>query len=431
MSTFIDEATIEVFAGDGGNGMVAFRREKYVPAGGPAGGDGGRGGDVILKVDEGLNTLIDFRYRRHFKAKKGENGMSKNMNGRGAEDLIITVPPGTLVYDAESNILIGDLTEEGQTMRVAKGGRGGRGNTRFATNKNPAPEIAENGEPGEIKTIRLELQLLADVGLLGYPSVGKSTLLSVISAAKPKIANYPFTTLTPNIGVVSLGYDRSFVVADVPGLIEGASEGVGLGHDFLRHIRRTRVLLHLIDMSAEEGRDPFTDFETINEELFSYDETLREKPQLIVANKMDMPDAADNLELFKMEYREKYGEEPQVYEISAATTQGVNELMLATEQALLDAPEPLSYEEEIQHITYELEDDTAAYEISREPDGTWVVKGEELARLVKMTNFEHEESIRRFSRQLRQMGIEGDLRERGAKDGDTVILDNIIFEFTE
>lgn len=431
MTTFIDEATIEIFAGDGGNGMVAFRREKYVPAGGPAGGDGGRGGDIILKVDEGLNTLIDFRYKRHFKAKRGENGMSKNMNGRGADDLIIAVPPGTLVYDAASNALIGDLTEEGQTMRLAKGGRGGRGNTRFATHRNPAPEIAENGEPGEIKTIRLELQVLADVGLLGYPSVGKSTLLSIISAAKPKIANYPFTTLTPNIGVVSLGYDRSFVVADIPGLIEGASEGVGLGHDFLRHIRRTRVLLHMIDMSADEGRDPFTDFETINEELFSYDETLRKKPQLIVANKMDLPDAVDNLEIFKMEYEEQYGERPQVYEISAATTQGVNELMLATEKALLGAPEAPSYEEEIQHITYQLDDDSSTYEISREPDGTWMVTGEELARLVKMTNFEHEESIRRFSRQLKNMGIEGDLREKGAKDGDTVILDNIIFEFTD
>lgn len=431
MTTFIDEATIEIFAGDGGNGMVAFRREKYVPAGGPAGGDGGRGGDVILKVDEGLNTLIDFRYKRHFKAERGENGKSKNMNGRGAEDLVITVPPGTLVYDTATDALVGDLTEEGQTMRLAKGGRGGRGNTRFATHRNPAPEIAENGEPGEIKKIRLELQVLADVGLLGYPSVGKSTLLSIISAAKPKIADYPFTTLTPNIGVVSLGYDRNFVVADIPGLIEGASEGVGLGHDFLRHIRRTRVLLHLIDVNAGEGRDPFTDFETINEELFSYDEKLKEKPQLIVANKMDLPDAVDNLELFKMEYEEKYGERPHVYEISAATTHGVNDLLLATEKALLEAPEVPSYEEEIQHTTYTLDDDAPAYEISREPDGTWLVTGEDLARLVKMTNLEHEESIRRFSRQLKTMGIEGDLREKGAKDGDTVILDNIIFEFSD
>lgn len=431
MTSFIDEATIEVFGGDGGNGMVAFRREKYVPAGGPAGGDGGRGGDVILKVDEGLNTLIDFQYKRHFKANKGENGKSKNQNGKAAEDLIVTVPPGTLVREESSGKVIADLTEDGQEQVVAKGGRGGRGNTRFASNKNPAPEIAENGEPGQIFTLKLELQLLADVGLLGFPSVGKSTLLSVVSAARPKIADYPFTTLTPNIGVVSRGMHRSFVIADIPGLIEGASEGVGLGYEFLRHIRRTRVLLHLIDMAAFEGRDPFTDYETINEELFAYDPDLKNKPQLLVANKMDVPEAQDNLELFQMEYQEKYGERAEIFEISAASTKGVEELMQATEEALAQAPEVKVYEEEIDHVTYTLEEEDEGFSIEIEEDGCFVVTGKDLLRLIKMTNFEHDESIRRFSRQLKGMGIDDALRERGAKDGDTVILENIIFEFSE
>ena len=291
MSMFLDQVTIDVKAGKGGDGMVAFRREKYVPDGGPAGGDGGRGGDVILIVDEGLRTLMDFRFNRHFKAQPGENGMSKGMHGRGSEDTYVKVPQGTTVRDAETGALLGDLIENGQTLVVAKGGRGGRGNIRFASPRNPAPEIAENGEPGQERKIELELKVLADVGLVGFPSVGKSTLLSVISSARPTIGAYHFTTLVPNLGMVTTSDGRSFAAADLPGLIEGASQGVGLGTQFLRHIERTRVILHVIDMSGMEGRDPYEDYLAINKELSTYNLRLLERPQIIVANKMDMPDA--------------------------------------------------------------------------------------------------------------------------------------------
>ena len=278
---FIDQAKIFVKAGDGGNGMVAFRREKYTPDGGPAGGDGGRGGDVVFVVDEGLHTLMDFRYNRHFKATKGENGMSKGMHGRGADDLVIPVPPGTVIKNEDTNEVLADLVEEGQKVIVAKGGRGGRGNSRFASSRNPAPNIAENGEPGSELNIILELKLLADVGLVGFPSAGKSTFLSVVTAAKPKIASYPFTTLTPNIGVVALDDGRSFVIGDMPGIIEGAAEGIGLGLQFLRHIERTKVLLHLIDMSGLDGRNPYEDFETILMELEKHDPALMKEPQML------------------------------------------------------------------------------------------------------------------------------------------------------
>ena len=293
---FVDQVKIQVKAGKGGDGAVAFRREKYVPNGGPAGGDGGKGGSVVLKVDEGLRTLMDFRFHRIFKAQPGQNGMIKGMYGRGAKDLYIDVPQGTTVTDAETGEILGDLIDASQELVVAKGGRGGRGNIHFASAKNPAPEIAENGEPGVERTIQLELKVLADVGLVGFPSVGKSTLLSVVTSAKPKIADYHFTTLVPNLGMVRLDDGRDFVMADLPGLIEGASQGVGLGIQFLRHVERTRVILHLIDMSGVEGRDPFDDYKKINAELATYDPLLLERPQIVVASKMDMPDSSDNLE---------------------------------------------------------------------------------------------------------------------------------------
>ena len=308
MSMFLDTAKISVKAGRGGDGMVAFRREKYVPNGGPWGGDGGKGGSVIFKVNEGLRTLMDFRYNRNFKAKAGEKGMTKGMHGRGAEDLIVSLPPGTTVRDATTGKVITDLVEHDQEFVVARGGRGGRGNIRFATPRNPAPEIAENGEPGEERELQLELKILADVGLVGFPSVGKSTLLSVVSAAKPKIGAYHFTTIVPNLGMVRTKSGDSFAMADLPGLIEGASQGVGLGTQFLRHIERTRVILHVIDMSASEGRDPYDDYVSINNELETYNLRLMERPQIIVANKMDMPDSEENLAAFKEKLAANYDE---------------------------------------------------------------------------------------------------------------------------
>lgn len=428
---FIDQAKIYLKAGDGGDGMVAFRREKYTPDGGPAGGDGGRGGDIIFEVDEGLHTLMDFRYNRHFKAAKGENGMSKSMHGRGADDLVIPVPPGTVIKNEDTGEILADLIEDGQRVLAAKGGRGGRGNIRFASAKNPAPNIAENGEPGTEINIVLELKLLADVGLVGFPSAGKSTFLSVVTAAKPKIASYPFTTLTPNIGVVALDDGRSFVIGDMPGIIEGAAEGVGLGLQFLRHIERTKVLLHLIDMSGLEGRDPFEDFETILTELEKHDPALMKKPQIILANKMDMPSSAENLKAFK----EKLGEmeaDYEIYEISALRRQGLNEVLYRAIELLEEYEEV----EEIEmatdtHVVYTHEDETPPFTISRDSDGVWVLSGEEIERLFKMTNLEHDESIMRFSRQLRGMGVDDALRDKGAKDGDLVALLDFTFEFLE
>lgn len=433
MSMFLDQVKVNVKAGNGGNGMVAFRREKYVPDGGPAGGDGGIGGDVIFVVDEGLRTLMDFRYNRHFRAEHGENGMSKGMHGRGAKDLFVKVPPGTVVKDAETGQMLADLVEHGQEAVVAKGGRGGRGNIRFASPRNPAPEIAENGEPGDEKEIELELKVLADVGLVGFPSVGKSTLLSVVSQARPKIGAYHFTTLVPNLGMVQTDDGRSFVLADMPGLIEGASQGVGLGIEFLRHIERTRVLLHVIDMSGVEGRDPVDDYYTINKELEQYDLKLRERPQLVVANKMDMPDSEENLKTFREEM-EKSGEEVEIFEISALTRKGLNQVMSRTADLLETAPEFPLYEEETgeeERVLYKFIPENREFMITRDPDGTWVISGDKIEKLYQMTNFQFDESVMRFSRQLRGMGIDEALRDKGAKNGDTVRLDNFEFEFVE
>ncbi len=429
---FVDQVKIYVKGGDGGNGMVAFRREKYVPNGGPAGGDGGRGANVVFEVNEGLRTLMDFRYQRHFKAPRGEHGMSKGMHGRGSQDMIVKVPPGTVVMDAETKEVIADLVEHGQQAIIAKGGRGGRGNTRFATPTNPAPEIAENGEPGQERDVILELKLLADVGLVGFPSVGKSTLLSVVSSARPKIAEYHFTTIVPNLGMVETEDNRSFVMADLPGLIEGASQGVGLGHQFLRHIERTRVIVHVIDMAAIEGRDPFEDYLTINRELKEYNLRLTERPQIIVANKMDMPEAEENLKKFKERLEEDY----PIFPISALSRKGLRELLFAVADKIEQTPEfPLEHEEEeetgVHRVLYKHEADPDVFKITRDPDGSFVLSGEKLERLFKMTNFSSEESIRRFARQLRGFGVDDALREKGAKDGDIVKLLEFEFEFIE
>ena len=436
MSMFLDTAKVSVKAGRGGDGMVAFRREKYVANGGPWGGDGGRGGDVIFVVNEGLRTLMDFRYNRHFKAKAGEKGMTKGMHGRGAENLYVSVPQGTTVRDAQTGKVIADLVKNGQEFIVAHGGRGGRGNIRFATPRNPAPEISENGEPGEERELALELKILADVGLVGFPSVGKSTLLSVITAAKPKIGAYHFTTIVPNLGMVRTKLGDSFAVADLPGLIEGASQGVGLGTQFLRHIERTRVILHVIDMSASEGRDPYEDYLAINKELETYNLRLLERPQIIVANKMDMPQAAENLEQFKEKLDANYGEfddKPQIFPISGIAHQGLDALLDATSQLLAQTDDFLLYDESDmqEEAYYGFEEEEKAFDISRADDAAWVLSGEKLEKLFVMTNMERDEAIMKFSRQLRGMGVDQALRERGAKDGDIVRIGNFEFEFVD
>lgn len=428
---FVDQVKIYVKAGNGGDGMVAFRREKFVPNGGPAGGDGGKGADVVFVVDEGLRTLVDFRFKRIFKAEHGEHGMSKSMHGRGAEDLVVKVPQGTIVKDIDTGEIIADLVAHGQRAVIAKAGRGGRGNKRFATPANPAPELSENGEPGQERNVQLELKVLADVGLVGFPSVGKSTLLSVVSAARPKIAAYHFTTIVPNLGMVDAGDGRSFVMADLPGLIEGASQGVGLGHQFLRHIERTRVIVHVIDMSGSEGRIPYEDYMAINNELEQYNLRLMERPQIIVANKMDMPDAEENLNEFKT----KIAEDIPVFPISAVTKTGLRELLLAIADKLETTPEfPLNEileQEEEDTVLYKYVAEEPDFEISREPDGTFVLSGAKIERLFTMTNFERDASISRFARQLRAMGVDEALRKRGAKDGDIVRLLDYEFEFMD
>ncbi len=424
---FVDYVKIYVRGGDGGNGAVAFRREKFVPLGGPAGGDGGNGGDVVFRVDEGLRTLVDFRYQKHCKAKRGEHGRSKGQHGANADSLVVKVPPGTLVKDAETGEIIADLTRKGQEVIVARGGRGGRGNMRFASPSNPAPQIAENGEPGEERWVELELKVLADVGLVGYPSVGKSTLLASVSAARPKIADYHFTTLSPNLGVVDVGDGRSFVMADLPGLIEGAHQGIGLGHQFLRHVERTRVLVHVVDMAALEGRDPYEDWLKINEELRQYRKELAGRPQIVAANKMDLPGAREHLS----EFRERVGPDVPVYPISAATREGIRELLFAVAD-LLDRQPDQSLEEETgsEHKVYRVPEPEEPYVIRRENE-VFIVEGKRVERLVAMTNFAYHDSVRRLARILREMGVEEALREKGAKEGDTVRIGDVEFELMD
>ena len=427
---FLDEVKIFVRSGDGGNGLVAFRREKYVPKGGPAGGDGGRGANVVFIVDEGLRTFMDYRYQKKFVAPNGENGMSKGMHGRKSKDLYLKVPPGTVIRDTDTGEVLADLVEHKQEVIVARGGRGGRGNCRFATPSNTAPEIAENGEPGE------ERKLMADVGLVGFPSVGKSTLLSITSKAKPKIADYHFTTLAPNLGVVETKDHRSFVMADLPGLIEGASQGVGLGHQFLRHIERTKVIVHVVDMSATDGRDPYEDYKIINQELGEYNMRLLERPQIVVANKMDIPAAQENLEEFKAELAAN-GEEVDIVEISAFTRTNVDNLLYKISD-ILDSTDPnmlyeLDTEEESMEnrVLYKHKPKDETFKITRDDTGAYVVSGPGIERAFLMTDFNRDASVRRFAQQMRSMGVDDALRERGCKNGDTVKILKGEFEFVE
>jgi len=420
---FIDRAKITVKAGNGGNGMSSFRREKFVPNGGPSGGDGGRGANVVLIGDSNLNTLLDFRYKRIFKAASGANGQSSNMHGRGAEDLLIKVPPGTIIKDEATGQVLGDITEIGQTVVVAKGGRGGRGNARFVNSVHRAPTFAELGEPGAERPLMLELKLLADVGLLGYPSVGKSSILAMVSAAKPDIAAYHFTTLSPVLGVVSIGEGQNFVLADIPGLIEGAHEGVGLGHDFLRHVERTKVLIHVLDVSGLEGRDPVDDFHKINNELKLYNERLFKRPQIIAANKMDLPEAQENYERVA-KYMTDLGHE--IYPISAATGDGLTALMQRAAKLLADYVEEPEEIEEAKIYEAKPED---VFSVRRDEDGAFVVEGAGIEKLVAMTRFGDEEGVLRFQAIWRRIGIDEELRARGIKEGDTVRIRDMEFEF--
>ena len=420
----VDEVVMDVKAGNGGDGCTAFRREKYIPDGGPFGGNGGRGANIVFKTDLGLKTLLDLRYNKLIKAPKGANGMGKNKNGRGAEDVVIKVPLGTTVRDMETGLIIADLTKKDDVAIIAHGGRGGRGNTAFATATNPAPNFSENGEPGEEKKIKVELRLLADVGFVGMPSVGKSTILSLISASKPKIAAYHFTTLSPNLGVVKTIDNRVFVAADLPGLIKGASLGEGLGDKFLKHVQRTRVIAHIIDMSAQEGRDPIEDYEIINKELEDFDPKLVKKPQVIIANKMDIDGANENLKRFK----EKYN--LPVYETSAITNKGLDKALIAIADELDKIKEePLFEEEEFEsHVLYKFKKEKP-FTITRDND-IYVVKGKDVEKLFKMTKFTDEGAIR-FAKKLQHMGIDEELLKMGAKYGDKVQIMDLIFEFKE
>lgn len=422
---FVDEAIVELFAGDGGNGCKAFRREKCVPLGGPFGGNGGKGANIVFKVDVGLNTLLDFKYKRKIKGDRGENGLGKGKHGKGAEDVVVMVPLGTVITDMETDLIIADLTKPDEEVVVAYGGRGGRGNIAFATRTNPAPDFAENGEPGEYRKVKLELKLIADVGLVGMPSVGKSTFISKVSASKPKIADYPFTTLKPNLGVVRVSDGRSFVLADLPGLIEGASLGHGLGIQFLKHIERTRVIVHIVDMSEYSGRDPFEDYTIINNELKQFNEKIMKKPQIVIANKMDMPGSKENLEKFKSKI------DVPVYEISAITGEGLDVILLKVADMLDQIEKTNLYEDEKfeSHVIYKFKKDKP-FTITKEDD-TWVIRGKEVEKLLRMSRFDTDEAVLRFSNKLRKLGIDDELREMGAQEGDDVSILDFVFEFRE
>lgn len=423
---FVDELTIKVEAGKGGDGCTSFRREWCVPMGGPDGGNGGSGASIIFQVDKGLKTLIDLRYMKIIKGKKGENGKGSNRNGANAEDVIIKVPEGTTVVDATTNLVIADLVGENNRVVVAKGGRGGRGNTAFRTQSDTAPKFSELGEPGEEKNLKVELKMIADVGLVGLPSVGKSTILSMISAATPKIASYHFTTLSPNLGVVKLKDERSFVMADLPGLIEGASEGVGLGHKFLRHAMRTKVLAHVIDMGGEEGRNPIDDYQVIRKEIEEYSEKLAQKKEIVIANKMDLDKAQENLEAFKKAYPKI-----DIVKVSSVTNTGFDILMIKLAD-MLDtlADDPIYNDEEMaSHVTYKFKNERP-FTITK-IDDVWVLEGRELEKLFKMTRFDESEAVMRFARKLKGMGVDEELERMGAKPGDEVQICDYIFEFKE
>ena len=420
---FIDEAVIKVIAGRGGDGCLAFRREKYVQMGGPYGGNGGHGASIKFQVDTGLHTLIDLRYMKLIKGEKGENGSGKNQNGKNAEDVTIKVPQGTVVTDMDTGLIVADMKNIGDEVVVATGGRGGRGNTAFKTQSNPCPNFAENGEPGEERILKIELKLLADVGLVGLPSVGKSTFLSRVSKAKPKIADYHFTTLSPNLGVVKTIDGRSFVMADLPGLIEGASSGAGLGDKFLRHIERTKVIAHIIDMGSLEGRDPYNDFITINKELENFNPKLIKKPMIVIANKMDMPESQKNLSEFKKKV------DCDVYPISAINNEGIDKVLIKLADLVDRSSDIPLYEEDeyLSHVLYKFEK-TKPFTIEKKDD-YFIIHGDEIEKLFKMTKFSSSEGAVRFAKKLRKLGIDDELEKLGAREGDIVKILDFDFEY--
>lgn len=423
---FVDETVIKVIAGKGGDGCTSFRREKYIEMGGPDGGNGGKGADIIFVVDKSLRTLIDLRYNKTIKGDKGVNGKGSNRNGANAKDVIIKVPEGTTIYDMDTNLVIADLTKDGEEFIVAHGGRGGRGNRAFATQQEPAPKMSEYGEPGEFRKIKCELKVMADVGLIGMPSVGKSTLLSAISGAKPKIAEYHFTTLSPNLGVVKVNDGRNFVIADLPGLIEGAADGLGLGHKFLKHAMRTRILAHVLDMGSYEGRDPIEDYKTIKNEYEKFSDKLKNKLEIVIANKADLPEFEENLEKFKKEFPDT-----KVLAISAKENIGLDELMtyLADELDKIEKTNIYDENEFESFIMYKFQDEKP-YTIRKDGE-VWILEGAEIEKLFKMTKFTEDESVLRFARKLRGMGVEDELERVGAKRGDDVQILDYIFTFKE
>lgn len=421
---FVDEVIVEVSAGRGGDGCMAFRREKYIAMGGPFGGNGGKGGDIIFKADEGLRTLVDLRYQKHIRGNSGMNGEGKNKNGKSAADTIVKVPIGTTVKDYNTGVIIGDLTTNGEEIIVSYGGRGGRGNVTLATRSNPCPSYCERGEPGESRKVKVELRMLADVGLVGLPSVGKSTILSMITNANPKIASYHFTTLSPNLGVVSTK-NYSYTVADLPGLIEGASDGLGLGHKFLKHIERTKIIAHVIDMSGSEGRDPYEDYLTIRGELEKFSMKLIQKPEVIIANKMDLETSKKNL----VEFRKKV--DKPIFEISAIYNRGLDVVIAELEELVKNTKEEILFEEEVQesHVLYQFKREKP-FSIIKE-NGVYVIKGERVEKLFEMTNFNTEEALLRFSHKLRRMGIDDELEKMGIQEGDIVRILDYEFEYTK
>ena len=421
---FIDEVIMEVEAGRGGDGCMAFLREKFVPMGGPNGGNGGKGADIIFKADEGLKTLIDLRYMKNIKGAPGLNGEGKNKNGSYAENKIIKVPVGTTVKDFDTNLVIADLTKHNEEVVVAYGGKGGRGNVTLATRNNPCPSFAERGEPGEVRKIKVELRMLADVGLVGMPSVGKSTLLSMITNANPKIAAYHFTTLSPNLGVVSTK-ENNYVVADLPGLIEGASEGSGLGHKFLKHIERTKIIAHIVDMSASEGRDPYEDYQIIRKELETFSPKLLNKQEIIIANKMDLPQSQDNLKEFKKKV------DKDIYEISAINNQNLDTIINVLSELVKNTKEEILYDEDVQekHVLYKFKKEKPFTIIKDGND--FIIKGEQVEKIFKMINFNTEEAISRFAKKLRNMGVDEELEKMGVKEGDIIKILDYEFEYTK
>ncbi len=422
---FIDEVTMEVTAGRGGDGCMAFLREKFVPMGGPNGGNGGKGADIIFKADEGLKTLIDLRYLKNVKGDPGLNGEGKNKNGKYAIDKIIKVPVGTTIKDQDTGLVIADLTKQGEEVIVAYGGKGGRGNVTLATRSNPCPSFAERGEPGEVRKIKVELRMIADVGLVGMPSVGKSTLLSMITNANPKIASYHFTTLSPNLGVVTTKDKFTYVIADLPGLIEGASEGTGLGHKFLKHIERTKIIAHIIDISSSEGRDPYNDYQIIRKELENFSPKLLNKQEIIIANKIDLPNAKENLEIFKKKVNK------DVYGISALNNQNLDTIINILAQLVKDTKEEILYDEDIQesHVLYKFKKEKP-FTIIKE-NNSFIIKGEQVEKIFKMINFNTEESISRFAKKLRKMGVDEELEKLGVKEGDIIKILDYEFEYTK